>query len=456
MSVPPSYINEYIVSTLNYVIALNDVATTFANNISSNNTNSTITNPTNTYQNTLSTAMNNYISAVTANNSLSSATTTLITYITTINMANTVYNNAITAIGTIDDPLLAASITAYNAANAAASTAYVATYAATNTAATAYVAAATTAYNAQSAADMVAYNAAIAVDPSSSNLLPVPVHTFDVTQTLEILMDVRIINLKLGIQKDASNILILNNLSDYYDSSTFTFLQNSITITSEDIINAIHNGQLISTGAVSIYYQQFSEYVNSYFKVGKRAESLLTANSGGDLRSPDEFGHGTHGISTLFDRQIYLIPNTELNAYTLSQLFVKGNTPDGNGAYIQDLSGQLYIPNVSQTLRTIVTENIFNNRLLYSSVIEGFKEGDVVCSPNNGITITFSIAMDTKAFAFPEIQTDTIDMIDSQQIASFIQLNPSPGSCTLTNTYNANKISQSYSIGIMIRLANLS
>jgi hypothetical protein len=413
---------------------LNLAATNFANTISSNNTNDTVVTPTNTYINQLSNATTTFNTAVTANNSISSVNVALTEYISTINQANITYNNTIVAIGSIDDPTIASAITAYNAANAAAITAYNAANDAITTAATAYVAAATTAYNATAAAETTAYNAAAAANPDSSNLILVPAYIHDVTQTLELLMDVRIMNLKLGIVKDASNILILNSLSDYYDSSTFTFLQNSITITPDDIITAINRGQLISTGALSICYTQFSNYVKSYYK----------------------FDDNNHGISTIFDSNIKNIPHEELNAYELSQLFITGNIPNGNGAYIYDLSGQLYIPNVSQTLRPIVTDNIFNNRVLYSSVIEGFMEGDIICSPSNGTTINFSIAMDQKAFAFPEIKTDTIDTVSSQQIDVFTQQNPVPGTCLLTNTYNKNQISQSYSIGITIRLANLS
>ena len=110
------------------------------------------------------------------------------------------------------------------------------------------------------------------------------IFSYDVTQSLELWMDVRTINTKIGITKDASNTTVLTPLSEYYDVSSQYFVQDSFTITPSDISHIIRSGNIISTGAFSAIYEQFSEYVSAYFGKGL----------------PDEFGVRPIGFSTLY------------------------------------------------------------------------------------------------------------------------------------------------------------
>lgn len=424
MSVPPVYTNAINESTNNYNASLNDI--------------------TNTYNTAYDNATNDYNIAVFNDNSAPS-----------VAAATTAFNAAV-----------AAAATAYDAAIAAANTAYTAEVAAINTASAAFVAAAITAYNAAAAAEITAYNAALAAATiiAATNGTSIPaeyvleqIHAYDVTKSVELLMDVRILNNKLGIQKDASNILVLTPLDEYYNSSTFSFYSNSITLTSDDIISAISNGQLVDVGALSVCYRQFADYVNAYF--GQGAESLQQLTPSGALH-PDEFGYSfnpsEYGISTLYSSRF--LPIYDIDVSALTQIFISGNGGDISGVYIQDICGQVNIPDIANTIRSIIQNNPFNNRGLYSSVIQGWIADDIFYIPSGGLTITFSVNIDQISAAFPSFPPFDTQHVSDAQINTFNHENPVPGATTLTNTFNSQSktISQTYSVGLLIRLANLS
>ena len=256
------------------------------------------------------------------------------------------------------------------------------------------------------------------------------IYSYDVTQSLELYMDVRTINTKIGITKDASNMTVLTPLSQYYDVSSQYFIQDSFTITPSDISHTILSGNIISTGAFSAIYEQFSEYVSAYF------------------------GIRSTGFST-----IYTNPNinhTVFDSSALIQMVSSVGSTDGLGASICDFSGNIDVFGVTSILYTLCYYNPFSNRDSSSTHLEGFIENDLIYVPS-GQNIVLSIVLDTKACELPPFNIGEFsDSVGNSQSTSFSSQNSVPGTFIQTNQFSTTKISQSYSIGMLIRFVNLS
>jgi len=274
---------------------------------------------------------------------------------------------------------------------------------------------------------------------------PSGIYLYDVTQSLELLMDVRTINTKIGITKDTSNNTVLTPLSEYYDVSSQYFIQDSFTITPSDISHTIRNGNIVSTGAFSVIYEQFSEYVSAYFGKGASVPcSICTTNSEGDLRSI--------GFSTLYANP--MINKSVFDSSALIQMVSSAGTTDGLGASICDFSGNINVFGVTSILNTLCYYDPFNNRDSSSTPLEGFQENDLLYAPS-GQNIVLSIVLDTKAYEQPPFNIGEFsDSVGNSQSSSFSSQNSVPGTCIQTNQFSTTNIRQSYSIGILIRLVN--
>ena len=256
------------------------------------------------------------------------------------------------------------------------------------------------------------------------------IYSYDVTQSLELYMDVRIINQKIGITKDASNITVLTPLSEYYDVSSQFLIQDSFSITPSDISHSILSGNIINTGAISVIYEQFSEYVSAYF------------------------GIRPIGFSTLYTKPI--INTSVFDSSALIQMVSSAGTNDGLGASTCDFSGNINLFGVTSILNTLCYYNPFNNRDSSSTPVEGFKENDLLYAPS-GQNIVLSIVLDTKAYELPPSNIGEFsDSVGNSQSTAFSSQNTVPGTFIQTNQFSTTKISQSYSIGMLIRLVNLS
>ena len=261
------------------------------------------------------------------------------------------------------------------------------------------------------------------------------IYSYDVTQSLELWMDVRTINTKIGITKDTSNIMVITPLSQYYDSSSQIFLQDSFSITPSDISYTILSGNIISTGAFSAIYEQFSEYVSAYFGKGLSAPLPI-------------------GFSTLYANPD--INHSVFDASALIQMISSAGTADGLGASICDFSGNMNVFGVTSILNTLCYYNPFNNRDSSSTPMEGFMENDLLYSPS-GQNIVLSVVLDTKAYEQPQFNIGEFsDSVGNSQSSSFSSQNSVPGTFIQTNQFSTTNIRQSYSIGILIRLVNLS
>lgn len=272
------------------------------------------------------------------------------------------------------------------------------------------------AFNESITIDLIAYNQemtkAICDAAINHTLVPekyipavIPQYSLQEVEIMELLLDVRVVNNKLGMQKDASNVWIFTPLVEYYDKSYFTFIEDTMTITANDIKTAIIQGQLTGGHILSTCYHNFSNFFNVFF--GNTGEYLPV-----------------HDVSYL------------------SQLLVSGEPDSRSG---------IYIPGVAHTLRELVKNNAFDNRPVYSSPIQGWAADDVFYIPTGGITITFSANINPTSYSVPSSEMWT--NID-QQMNIFNEENGPSNVSILSNTLNETSFSQTFSIGLFIRLIN--
>ena len=91
------------------------------------------------------------------------------------------------------------------------------------------------------------------------------VNSYDVTNSVQVSFDVRVINSKLGVLKDDNN---LNILSTSYNDSTGLYPNENISITAGEFVNEISNvSRVISVGIYNSLYKDFVNFVNQYFRI---------------------------------------------------------------------------------------------------------------------------------------------------------------------------------------------
>jgi hypothetical protein len=392
---------------------------------------------TDNYNYALTTAANNYSEAVTSDNSSESIAAATIAYNYAVAAANIMKNNEIVAENSAHDAMILSINTSHDAAiidaNAAydvkisaANTIYISSVASANntyivtinhinTESSEYVSPSIIIYNSTSAAEITSYNTAetAAITTSITNNTPLPIEftpvsidTFTVPESVQLHLDmnVTILNDKIGIYKDASNVLVLSSLTSYYDTSTLSFFENTITITPTDIKNAVQNGQLVGASILSVCYQNFYDFVDIFF------------------------GH-----------KVYLPKYTVLE---LEQMLVSGNTDDASG---------VIITNVANTIRTAVNNNSFNNRESNASVIQGWMADDLFYVPDGGFTIIFSTIIDINDFLVSPSDRQTV--LD-EHMKQFNDEHLSSNISIISNTMTATKFSQTYSMGLFMKLVN--
>lgn len=186
---------------------------------------------------------------------------------------------------------------------------------------------------------------------------------YDVTGSVQIYMDVRFFNEKIGLYKDAQN---QNILSSSFNEITRKFPQDTITISSNEFLQNVHIPNIISVGKLETLYVDFIQYVNDYFSYANGCSSIFNPASQMDING---------GI---FDAtQLITILN--------------GKTKDpATGEYVNDLSGSITILSINQMLQQIISSNPFNNRQPNSSLRDGFIENDLIFI-KTGIKISLNV-----------------------------------------------------------------
>jgi hypothetical protein len=282
----------------------------------------------------------------------------------------------------------------------------------------------------------------------------------DVTNTVQILFDVRTFNAKLGIVKDGNNQIVEQTT---YDETNQVFGVDQITISANDFQqDMLTNGasNIVSVGKYSTMYEDFETYVHTYFGY---------------------FG----GFASLFDKATLYDISGGFDASAMYDLMTL-NTFDApvNGAYVKDLSGSVVISNINQLLRRAVDANVFGNRNVFPvgnyqdgdastnfdasqnfGVADGFVADDLIYVPE-GTQITLNLDIAPEAYQpfnnlgpnQPALATliaaqNTLFQGNASQENTFTDLGGGFSHSTSTSLVNINRVLKA---PMLIRLANLS
>jgi len=212
-------------------------------------------------------------------------------------------------------------------------------------------------------------------------------NSYDMTNAVQVLLDVSTFNTKLGITKDASNSVIT---STSYNETTETFPNDSITISASEFKTGISSSsKIVSVGKYSSLFSDFINYIHMYFGYAGGFASIFNSGTTYDI------------CGGVFDKN------------SLYKLLKQSSADPGTGVYVNDLSGSITISNINQLLRYAVDGNVFSNRdpsgnngsrnasdpsFNYNyGVGDGFMAGDLIFV-SNGTQITLNLNIAAEAY----------------------------------------------------------
>lgn len=190
--------------------------------------------------------------------------------------------------------------------------------------------------------------------------LPYNPDYYDVTQTLQLQIPSSLLNEKLGIYKDNDGYIIQENPN--YDYMNHNFYNDTITISSSDLLNTLTNeSTIISLGAFDTLYNDFIRKVNNYF-----------------------------GFNGLSDQLIQQNIDTNTNGFMSKNEFLTTlkSKDDFQNYYLQ---GDIVFSDINSSLRSAIKNNIFNNRE-NMRMYHGFLPGDLLLIMD-GIQMKFELNM---------------------------------------------------------------
>ena len=207
---------------------------------------------------------------------------------------------------------------------------------------------------------------------------------FDLTNCVQVMMDVRLFNAKLGVMKDSSaNTYVMNDpstnpytypystLKTTYNNVSQTFLDSSgnqhdsISINAVEFANDISNGgnmSILSVGVLATLYDDFDNYIKEYFGYAGGFASLF--DKAGSFEISEAFNEDklynliTTTISSDGSVTTDASGSWEADAsFGSSYVYTASNTK-----YNADISGGIQISNIVKSLRFAVDSNVFSNR----------------------------------------------------------------------------------------------
>ena len=214
---------------------------------------------------------------------------------------------------------------------------------------------------------------------------------FDLTNCVQVMMDVRLFNAKLGVMKDTSaNTYIMNdpstNLYTYpyatqkttYNNVTQTFLDSSgiqhdsVSISATEFALDISNGgnmSILSVGVLATLYDDFDNYIKEYFGYAGGFASLF--DKAGSFEISEAFNEDKlHNLITTTissDGSVTTAngtaPADASGAWESDASFGSTyNYTASNTKYNADISGGIQVHNIVKSLRFAVDSNVFSNR----------------------------------------------------------------------------------------------
>jgi hypothetical protein len=288
-----------------------------------------------------------------------------------------------------------------------------------------------------------------------------PFTNFDVTNALQVVLDVAVFNEKLGLFKDYAAGSITTTS---YDETTQEFDVSSITISASDFKTALpHYNRIISTGAYASMYTNFENYVKQYFGYPGGFASLFNQATLFDLSANDK--------ENLHKLLVPVSPDT-------SGFTDIGEGDEISGNYIKDLSGSIVISNITQLLRYAVDTNVFSNRdpsgnsvpnndsadpsgnTYNFGVGDGFMAGDLIWVPT-GTQITLDLDISAEIYENPfnnpnSSTASTFSGLDTSTTAtdSAITTLVTSGDYSSVSTVTRKNINRVLKAPLLIRLAN--
>ena len=277
---------------------------------------------------------------------------------------------------------------------------------------------------------------------------------YDVTNSVEVILDVRTFNRKINIYKDSSNIDVSAG-PVYYDSSNDLLLTNTLTLSASEFVAGINNkvSRVPSVGKYYTLYSDFAAYVAAYFGLPSATTSATA-----------------QGLATLFSKDYDMNPNGGVFDASAFLGIIAGAAADGSGAYISDLSGSITLANITKLLRNAVDANPFGNRdpssgttasdsALRSNygVSDGFFANDLLFIPSAGITVTLNLIIDTEGFPLPLNNVGpSISLVTGAGEDAAFTVTNATNSFSSVSSATVNLITRTLSAPLLIRLANLS
>ena len=262
------------------------------------------------------------------------------------------------------------------------------------------------------------------------------IYTFDSTTAVQVTYDVRKMNSKLGLIKDASNQFILqsryNPLLDEYPTDT-------ITISANEFISEISTANILSLGGLVTIYNDYVNYVNSYFSFPAGFHTLLSTQSNTDTND---------GI---FDASGFI------------QLLQPLLTPGGDT--FNTTNGIITIANINTSLRYAVNTNAFGNRdpnsnsAPYASdpinthnfgLGDGFMVGDLIFAPT-GISIGLNTTLKPNFFNTPDTPNGLEDAVNQTNYQNLVA-STNAGLYNTVPDPSANLLQRTITVPLLIKL----
>lgn len=174
------------------------------------------------------------------------------------------------------------------------------------------------------------------------------IYEYDVTNAIQIHYDVRTLNEKLGLFKDANNQYVTyssyDTIRDAFTTATGANEESvltaptldSITISANEFVNGLATQYVMSVGSYSTMYKDFIHYVNTYFGYAGGFGTLFSGASEFNLNN------GVFDASSLMNI---------INPYYTA-----------SGENVKPLTGTITISNINSLLKYAINTNCFNNR----------------------------------------------------------------------------------------------
>ena len=291
-------------------------------------------------------------------------------------------------------------------------------------------------------------------------------NSYDVTNALQVVLDVEAFNLKLGLTKTEGTGTSPSTIqSTTYDASAGQFNVDNITVSASEfkgMLNTGTNSQIVSVGAYANMYGSFQTYVATYFGYAGGFASLFSGSTAFTLPSNDYTNMYNLLNPKTFDRQ--------------------GNI-EASGNFLYDLSGSITFNNISQLLRYAVDTNVFGNRdpttggtisstdpsgnvstsnLYNYGVGDGFMPGDLIFVPN-GTIVNLSIGINPEIFTTPlnnpvvaPYTFDNLNTFGSSYDSAHTNSNATIGTYSSVSSATTSLISRTLQAPLLIRLASAS